>query len=104
MYSEAGKVQLKEQVAYYMKNAKTISNGLKEAGYTVSGGVNAPYIWLKTPDQMTSWEFFDYLLENAGIVGTPGSGFGPSGEGYFRLTAFGTYENTVAAIERIQKL
>mgnify|MGYP000693011898 FL=1 len=87
-----------------MKNAKTISNGLKEAGYTVSGGVNAPYIWLKTPDQMTSWEFFDYLLENAGIVGTPGSGFGPSGEGYFRLTAFGTYENTVAAIERIQKL
>ena len=104
VYSEAGKVQLKEQVAYYMKNAKTISNGLKEAGYTVSGGVNAPYIWLKTPDQMTSWEFFDYLLENAGIVGTPGSGFGPSGEGYFRLTAFGTYENTVAAIERIQKL
>lgn len=104
MYSEAGKEQLKEQVAYYMKNAKTISNGLKEAGYTVSGGVNAPYIWLKTPDQMTSWEFFDYLLENAGIVGTPGSGFGPSGEGYFRLTAFGTYENTVAAIERIQKL
>ena len=87
-----------------MKNAKTISNGLIEAGYTVSGGVNAPYIWLKTPDQMTSWEFFDYLLENAGIVGTPGSGFGPSGEGYFRLTAFGTYENTVAAIERIQKL
>lgn len=104
VYSEAGKVQLKEQVAYYMKNAKTISNGLKEAGYTVSGGVNAPYIWLKTTDQMTSWEFFDYLLENAGIVGTPGSGFGPSGEGYFRLTAFGTYENTVAAIERIQKL
>ena len=104
MYSEAGKVQLKEQVAYYMKNAKTISNGLKEAGYTVSGGINAPYIWLKTPDQMPSWEFFDYLLENAGIVGTPGSGFGPSGEGYFRLTAFGTYENTVAAIERIQKL
>ena len=104
MYSEAGKVQLKEQVAYYMKNAKTISNGLKEAGYTVSGGINAPYIWLKTPDQMPSWEFFDYLLENAGIVGTPGSGFGPSGEGYFRLTAFGTYENTVAAIQRIQKL
>ena len=87
-----------------MKNAKTISNGLKAAGYTVSGGINAPYIWLKTPDQMTSWEFFDYLLENAGIVGTPGSGFGPSGEGYFRLTAFGTYENTVAAIQRIQKL
>ena len=104
VYSEVGKAQLKEQVAYYMKNAKTISNGLKEAGYTVSGGINAPYIWLKTPDQMTSWEFFDYLLETAGIVGTPGSGFCPSGEGYFRLTAFGTYENTVAAIQRIQKL
>ena len=66
----------------------------------VFGGVNAPYIWLKTPDQMTSWEFFDYLLENANVVGTPGSGFGPSGEGYFRLTAFGNYENTVKALER----
>ena len=76
----------------------------EKAGYSVSGGVNAPYIWLKTPDNMTSWEFFDYLLENANVVGTPGSGFGPSGEGYFRLTAFGSYENTVAAIERIQKL
>ena len=86
VYSEEGKAQLKEQVAYYMKNAKTIKEGLKDAGYTVFGGVNAPYIWLKTPDQMTSWEFFDYLLENANVVGTPGSGFGPSGEGYFRLT------------------
>lgn len=104
VYSEAGKAQLKEQVAYYMRNAKTISDGLKAAGYTVSGGVNAPYIWLKTPKQMTSWEFFDYLLEKAGIVGTPGAGFGPSGEGYFRLTAFGTYENTVAAMERIRTL
>ena len=78
-----------------MNNAKTILEGLKSAGYTVSGGVNAPYIWLKTPDKMTSWEFFDYLLEKANVVGTPGSGFGPSGEGYFRLTAFGSYENTV---------
>ena len=78
--------------------------GLTKAGYTVFGGVNAPYIWLKTPDQMTSWDFFDYLLENANVVGTPGSGFGPSGEGYFRLTAFGTYENTLAAMERIQTL
>lgn len=103
-YSEAGKAQLKAQVAYYMKNAATIKNGLQEAGYTVFGGVNAPYIWLKTPDKMTSWEFFDYLLENANVVGTPGSGFGPSGEGYFRLTAFGSYENTVAALERIKKL
>lgn len=104
VYSEAGKAQLKEQVAYYMKNAETIKDGLKEAGYTVFGGVNAPYIWLKTPERMTSWEFFDYLLENANVVGTPGSGFGPSGEGYFRLTAFGSYENTVAALDRIKKI
>lgn len=104
VYSEDGKAQLKEQVAYYMNNAKTISQGLKEAGYEVSGGVNAPYIWLKTPSGMNSWQFFDYLLENAGVVGTPGSGFGPSGEGYFRLTAFGSYENTVAALERIKKM
>lgn len=104
VYSEDGKAQLKEQVAYYMNNARTIKQGLKDAGYTVFGGVNAPYIWLKTPDKMTSWEFFDYLLENANVVGTPGSGFGPSGEGYFRLTAFGNYENTVKALERIKML
>jgi LL-diaminopimelate aminotransferase len=104
VYSDAGKAQLKEQVAYYMNNAKTIKEGLKDAGYTVFGGVNAPYIWLKTPGSMTSWEFFDYLLEKANVVGTPGSGFGPSGEGYFRLTAFGNYENTVKAIERIKAL
>ena len=104
VYSEAGKAQLKEQIAYYMKNAKTIKSGLQEAGFEVYGGVNAPYIWLKTPDSMTSWEFFDYLLEKANVVGTPGSGFGPSGEGYFRLTAFGSYENTVAALERIKAL
>ncbi|MCD7737407.1 MAG: LL-diaminopimelate aminotransferase [Lachnospiraceae bacterium] len=104
VYSPEGKVQLAKQVAYYMNNAKVIKEGLQEAGYTVSGGVNAPYIWLKTPEKMTSWEFFDYLLANANVVGTPGSGFGPSGEGYFRLTAFGTYENTVAALERIRKM
>ena len=104
VYSDAGKAQLKEQIAYYMKNASTIKSGLQEAGFEVYGGVNAPYIWLKTPDQMTSWEFFDYLLEKANVVGTPGSGFGPSGEGYFRLTAFGSYENTVAALERIKAL
>ena len=104
VYSEAGKAQLKEHVAYYMNNAKVIKEGLKDAGYTVFGGVNAPYIWLKTPDNMTSWDFFDYLLENANVVGTPGSGFGPSGEGYFRLTAFGNYENTVKALERIKAL
>ncbi len=104
VYSPEGKAQLKEQVAYYMNNAKVIYEGLKSAGYTVSGGVNAPYIWLKTPDHMTSWEFFDYLLEKANVVGTPGSGFGPSGEGYFRLTAFGSYENTAEAIERMKAL
>ena len=87
-----------------MKNAAAIKSGLQNAGLEVFGGVNAPYIWLKTPDQMTSWEFFDYLLEKANVVGTPGSGFGPSGEGYFRLTAFGTYENTLAALERIKAL
>lgn len=104
VYSPEGKEQLKAQVAYYMNNARVIYEGLKSAGYQVSGGVNAPYIWLKTPDAMTSWDFFDYLLEKANVVGTPGSGFGPSGEGYFRLTAFGSYENTVAAIDRIKKL
>ncbi len=104
VYSEEGKRQTREQIAYYMNNAKVIKEGLKAAGYSVSGGVNAPYIWLATPDGMSSWEFFDYLLANANVVGTPGSGFGPSGEGYFRLTAFGTYENSVEAIERIKKL
>lgn len=104
VYSPKGKEQLKQQVAYYMNNAKVIFDGLKDAGYTVSGGVNAPYIWLQTPKGMTSWEFFDYLLEKANVVGTPGSGFGPSGEGYFRLTAFGSFENTVAAIDRIKKM
>ena len=104
VYSDAGKAQLKEQVGNYMKNAALIKEGLKDAGYEVFGGVNAPYIWLKTPQNMKSWDFFDYLLENANVVGTPGCGFGPSGEGYFRLTAFGSYENSVAAIERIKKL
>lgn len=104
VYSDAGKAQLKEQVAYYMRNAAVIKQGLIDAGYTVFGGVNAPYIWLKTPKGTSSWEFFDYLLERANVVGTPGSGFGPSGEGYFRLTAFGSYENTVAAVGRIKEL
>lgn len=104
VYSEAGKAQVRAQVAYYMKNAHYIYDGLKSAGYTVSGGVNSPYIWMKAPKGMTSWEFFDYLLENANVVGTPGSGFGPSGETYFRLTAFGSYENTVEAVDRIKSL
>lgn len=104
VYFREGKEQLKTQVDYYRKNARYIYNGLKDAGYTVSGGVNAPYIWLKAPGGMSSWEFFDYLLEKANVVGTPGSGFGPSGESYFRLTAFGSYENTVEAVDRIKAL
>ena len=104
VYSEAGQKEVQKLVGYYMNNAKTIREGLKDAGFEVYGGVNAPYIWMKTPDKMTSWEFFDYLLENACVVGTPGSGFGPSGEHYFRLTAFGTLENSKKALERIKNL
>ncbi len=104
VYSPEGKAQIQEIVGKYMKNAHYIFDSLKSFGYDVSGGVNSPYIWLKAPNNMTSWEFFDYLLENANIVGTPGSGFGPSGEHYFRLTAFGTYENSVEAMRRIKEL
>ena len=104
VYSTEGQKEIKELIAYYMRNASYILEGLKEAGYSVSGGVDAPYIWLKTPEGMSSWDFFDYLLENANVVGTPGSGFGPHGEGYFRLTAFGSYENTVEAVDRIKRL
>ena len=104
VYTPEGQAQVREMVGKYMKNASYILNGLKEAGYEVYGGVNSPYVWLRTPDQMTSWEFFDYLLENAHVVGTPGSGFAPSGEHYFRLTAFGTWENTVKAVDRIKAL
>lgn len=104
VYSPEGKAQLAQQVSYYLKNAHTILEGLASAGYTVSGGVNAPYVWLKTPDNMSSWDFFDTLLSKAGVVGTPGSGFGACGEGYFRLSAFGSYENTIKAIERITKM
>jgi len=103
-YTDEGKKQIKEQVAGYMENAKFIKNGLKEIGYTVFGGENSPYVWLHTPGDMTSWEFFDLLLEKVQVVGTPGSGFGPSGEHFFRLTAFGSYENSVKAIERIRTL
>lgn len=104
VYSEEGKAQIKEQIAYYMENAKVIREGLKEAGFTVYGGVNSPYVWLKVPEGMSSWEFFDMLLNEVQVVGTPGAGFGASGEGFFRLTAFGTHENTRKALERIKKL
>ena len=101
VYSKEGKEQIKENINYYLENAKIIKEGLEKSGYTVYGGKNSPYVWLKVPEGMTSWEFFDELLEKYNIVGTPGSGFGPHGEGYFRLTAFGTRENTIEAMERI---
>ena len=103
-YSESGKKQLSEQISYYMKNAKAIRQGLSSYGYTVYGGDNAPYIWWKVPNGKKSWQFFDELLEKIQIVGTPGVGFGVNGEGFFRLTAFGTYENTLEALERIKRM
>lgn len=103
VYSEEGMREVKENIAYYLNNAKIISDGLKKAGFEVYGGENSPYIWLKTPSDYTSWEFFDQLLEKTGVVGTPGSGFGTGGEGYFRLTSFNTKENTQKAVERIVK-
>lgn len=102
IYTPEGKQQIRETIDYYMHNAAIIRQGLTEAGITVFGGVDAPYIWLKVPGNMTSWEFFDRLLDECHIVGTPGSGFGPSGEGYFRLTAFNTLEKTQQAVERIR--
>lgn len=102
-FSKRGKEEIKENINYYMENAKIIKQGLEEAGFKVCGGVNSPYVWLKVPKNISSWEFFDKLLEEVNIVGTPGSGFGPSGEGYFRLTAFGTRENTIEAMKRIKK-
>ncbi|BAL83328.1 putative LL-diaminopimelate aminotransferase [Selenomonas ruminantium subsp. lactilytica TAM6421] len=102
IYTEEGQKQVKETIAYYMENARIIREGLQAAGIEAYGGVNAPYIWLKTPNDMPSWDFFDKLLTEVNIVGTPGAGFGPCGEGYFRLTAFGNRENTVRAVERIK--
>ena len=104
VYSDEGHAEVRAQIAYYMENARIIRTGLKAAGYEVHGGVNAPYIWLRTPDEMTSWAFFDRLLQGTSVVGTPGSGFGPAGEHYFRLTAFGSRENTQEAMERITGL
>jgi len=103
-YSEEGKKQVKANIDYYLTNAKIIREGLSTQGLSVYGGVNSPYIWVKTPNKMTSWRFFDYLLKELNIVGTPGVGFGPSGEGYLRLTAFGTLENTKDAVERLKNI
>ena len=102
VYTPEGRAQTQALVDYYLVNAGIIRSGLAEAGYKVWGGVNSPYVWLKTPGNMSSWEFFDYLLNELNIVGTPGSGFGPAGAGYFRLTGFGSRENTIKAVERIK--
>lgn len=104
IYTEEGREQTGKQLAYYKRNTLLIRDELQKMGYTAYGGVDAPYVWMKTPDHMTSWEFFDLLLNQANIIGTPGSGFGPSGEGFFRLTGFGTYEAAKAALERIRTL
>ncbi len=102
VYSDEGRGQVIEQIGRYMENASIILKGVRAAGLEAYGGVNAPYIWLRTPNDMTSWDFFDLLLEKANVVGTPGVGFGPGGEYFFRLTAFGSRENTIEAVERIK--
>ncbi|MCD7723503.1 MAG: LL-diaminopimelate aminotransferase [Clostridiales bacterium] len=104
VYSEEGKKQTGEIIAYYQRNARAIYDGLTAAGFTCFGAVNSPYVWLEVPAGMTSWEFFDDLLSKCQVVGTPGSGFGKSGEGYLRLTAFGNYEKTLEAIDRIKRV
>ncbi len=102
VYSPEGREQVKNTIAYYMENARLLREGLTEAGFSVYGGKNAPYIWLKTPDGLSSWQFFDRLLYEAHVVGTPGVGFGPSGEGFLRLTAFGRREDCIEAMRRIK--
>lgn len=104
VFSEEGQRQIKENIAYYQENARIIASAMDELGIYYTGGKNSPYIWLECPNGMGSWEFFDYLLENANVVGTPGEGFGKNGAGYFRLTSFGDRENTIEAIDRIKKL
>lgn len=104
LYTPAGEAQVRETIDYYLGNARVILDGLRGAGYECFGGVDSPYIWLRTPGGTASWEFFDRLLHGCRVVGTPGCGFGPSGEGYLRLTAFNTRENTVRAVERITSL
>ena len=104
LYSENGQIEINENIKYYKRNCNIIREGLKTCGYEVFGGVNSPYIWFKVPKGFTSWEYFDYLLDKANVVTTPGSGFGSEGEGYIRLSSFGSYEDTIEAIERIKKL
>ena len=104
IYSEEGAKEVKAVINYYLENARIMLKSLQEMGYTVFGGVNAPYVWVKTKKGLTSWEFFDLLLNEANVVGTPGSGFGPSGEGYFRFSAFAERENVVKAMERLKRI
>lgn len=104
VFTEEGQKQCRENLEYYKGNAKIIADALDELGIWYSGGKNSPYIWLKCPNNMGSWEFFDYLLSEAQVVGTPGAGFGKNGEGYFRLTSFGDRDKTIEAVERIKKL
>lgn len=104
VFSEEGQKEIRENINYYKENAKVISDTLKECGIWHVGGKHSPYIWLKCPNDMDSWTFFDYLLENAQVVGTPGAGFGKNGDGYFRLTSFGSKENTAEAMKRFKKL
>ncbi|HHW67283.1 LL-diaminopimelate aminotransferase [Defluviitalea raffinosedens] len=104
VFTEEGQKQIKENINYYLENAKIISETLSDLGIWFVGGKNSPYIWLKCPNNMTSWEFFDYLLENANVVGTPGEGFGKNGEGFFRLTCFGKREDTITAMRRISRI
>ena len=101
VFSEVGMAQCRENIAYYMENARIIREGFEKIGVTCYGGVNSPYIWLNCPNGMSSWEFFDFMLEKLAVVGTPGAGFGKMGEGYFRLTGFGSRENTIEAVERV---
>lgn len=103
IYSPEGKKQVKETIDYYLENARIMREGFQQAGFQVFGGVNSPYLWLKTPQDCTSWQFFDRLLNDVHVVGTPGVGFGPSGEGYLRLTAFGKREDCIEAMKRIAK-
>ena len=104
IFTEAGMAEISENLNYYKENAKIISETMQECGIWYVGGKHSPYIWLKCPNNMTSWEFFDYLLENIQVVGTPGAGFGKNGEGYFRLTSFGSRENTIEAMKRFKEL
>ena len=101
VYSKEGQIQIKRLVSFYMENAQIIKSNLTSAGFEVFGAINAPYAWIKTPNNMGSWDFFDFLLEKANVVGTPGSGFGAAGEGYFRLSAFNTRENVEKAMQRV---